>query len=239
MTSTARNIVILTGSGVSAESSVATFRDADGVWAKYDYRDVATPQGFAANPALVHEFYNARRAKLSAVLPNAAHIALAELEKTLVARGGSLTLITQNVDDLHERAGSQNILHMHGELLKSECAHCSAVRVAPTDLSVDLVCETCARSGGMRPHVVWFGEMPRFMDEAADVLMRSDLFVSIGTSGSVYPAAGFVSEARSLGIETLELNLDPSENAHVFSSARYGPATEIVPAWVSEILSSH
>jgi len=231
-----RNIVILTGSGVSAESGVATFRDKDGLWSKYNYREVATPEGFAANPALVHEFYNERRRALADVTPNAAHVSLAELEQGLAARGGQVTLITQNIDDLHERAGSKMILHMHGELLKAECAYCGDVRACREDLSVELVCKTCARAGGMRPHVVWFGEMPRFLDEAADAIARADLFVSIGTSGSVYPAAGFVADARALGVPAMELNLEPSENAHLFSDARYGPACEIVPQWVGEIL---
>ena len=230
------NIVILTGSGVSAESGVATFRDKDGVWSKYDYREVATPQGFAANPALVHEFYNQRRRALPGAEPNAAHRALARLERGLEERGGRLTLVTQNVDDLHERGGSKNILHMHGELLKSECAHCGAVSPCTDDLSVDSLCEECSRAGGMRPHVVWFGETPRFMEETADAIMEADLFVSIGTSGSVYPAAGFVAEARALGVPAMELNLEPSENAHLFTDARYGPAGAVAPQWVAEIL---
>lgn len=233
-----KNIVVLTGSGISAESGVATFRDADGVWAKYDYREVATPEGFAANPALVHEFYNARRQGLGGVEPNAAHHALADLEKGLAECGGGLTLITQNVDDLHERAGSKNLLHMHGELSKSECASCGDVKKAESDLSTELKCAACGRAGGMRPHVVWFGEMPRFMDESMDAIMTADLFVSIGTSGSVYPAAGFVGEARALGVAATELNLEPSENAYLFTDSRYGPATEVVPMWAKEMLNN-
>ena len=231
-----RNIVVLTGSGISAESGVATFRDADGVWAKYDYTEVATPEGFARNPALVHEFYNARRAGVQTAEPNAAHRALAELEVGLAGRGGALTLITQNVDNLHERGGSNNVLHMHGELLKAECAHCGGVCDCDHDLSVTHECSVCARTGGMRPNVVWFGEMPRYLDEATDAIMAADLFVSIGTSGSVYPAAGFVSEARAYGVKAMELNLEPSENAHLFTDSRYGPATEVVTAWVREVL---
>lgn len=234
----ARNIVILTGSGISAESGVATFRDKDGIWAKYDYRDVATPQGFAADPALVHAFYNDRRRMLPSVRPNTAHVALAELEAGLNARGGGLTLVTQNVDDLHERAGSKNILHMHGELGKAVCAHCGAVRSSAGDLSAGDICSVCERKGGMRPYVVWFGETPRFMDEAMAAIAGADLFVAIGTSGSVYPAAGFAGEARAVGVETMELNLEPSQNAHVFSASRYGPATSIVPAWVRETLNA-
>ena len=233
----ARDIVILTGSGISAESGVATFRDKDGVWAKYDYRDVATPEGFAANPDLVHSFYNDRRRKLPSVEPNAAHIALVELEAGLIARGGRLTLVTQNVDDLHERAGSKDILHMHGELGKAICAHCGYIRDCSGDLSVDDMCSVCERKGGMRPYVVWFGEMPRFMDEAMAAIAGADLFVSIGTSGSVYPAAGFAGEARAAGVKTMELNLEPSENAHVFSDSQYGPATSVVPIWVREVLN--
>ncbi len=232
------NIVILTGSGVSAESGVATFRDKGGIWAKYDYREVATPEGFAANPGLVHSFYNDRRRKLPTVEPNAAHVALAELETGLKARGGQLTLVTQNVDDLHERAGSENILHMHGELKKSTCAHCGEVCVCTVDLSVDDICSACKQTGGMRPYVVWFGEMPRFMDEAMSAILAADLFVSIGTSGSVYPAAGFAGEARSAGVPAMELNLEPSENAWIFEDSRYGPATKVVPEWVEEVLTS-
>jgi NAD-dependent deacetylase len=233
-----RNIVVLTGSGISAESGVATFRDKDGVWAKYDYREVATPEGFAANPVLVYEFYNQRRRALPAVQPNAAHFALAELETCLAECGGRLTLITQNVDDLHERGGSRSVLHMHGELLKAECADCGLVCDCADDLSSQAICKSCARPGAMRPHVVWFGEMPRYMEEAADAIMGADLFVSIGTSGAVYPAAGFVMEAHTLGVSTMELNLEPSENARFFNDSRYGPATQVVPAWVRDILAA-
>lgn len=238
MISPPRNIVVLTGSGISAESGVATFRDKDGVWAKYDYREVATPEGFAANPALVHEFYNDRRRALPGVEANAAHYALAELERGLDACGGKLTLVTQNVDDLHERGGVQHCLHMHGELQKAICAACNDVRDWREDLSVETKCPACDYAGSMRPYVVWFGEMPRFMEEAAAAISEADLFVSIGTSGSVYPAAGFVSEARALNIDATELNLEPSENAQLFTDSRYGPATQVVPQWVGELLSS-
>lgn len=225
-------IVVLTGAGISADSGVSTFRDPDGVWAKYDWREVATPEGFAVNPALVHAFYNARRANLKIVQPNAAHLALARLGALL---GGALTLVTQNVDDLHERAGSRRLFHMHGELLKSLCAICGAVHRWSGDLSVETRCPDCKSAGGMRPDVVWFGEVPRFMDEIAEAIAAADLFVSIGTSGSVYPAAGFVAEARAAGVPCVELNLEPSENASAFTDRRYGRATEIVPLWVDEI----
>lgn len=216
---------------------MATFRDKGGIWAKHDYRDVATPEGFAANPNLVHSFYNDRRQKLPTVKPNAAHVALAELEAGLKARGGQLTLVTQNVDDLHERAGSENILHMHGELKKATCSYCGDVCDCVADLSVNDACSACKRTGGIRPYVVWFGEMPRFMDEAMDAILAADLFVSIGTSGSVYPAAGFAGEARAAGVPAMELNLEPSENAWVFENSRYGPATKVVPEWVKGVLA--
>ncbi len=228
----ARRIVVLTGAGVSADSGVATFRDPDGVWARHDWREVATPEGFAANPALVHSFYNARRAQLPDVQPNAAHIALARLETAL---GDAMVLVTQNVDDLHERAGSLRVWHMHGALNKARCAVCAAVHIWPGNLSAETCCPDCKASGGMRPDVVWFGETPRFMDEIAEAIASADLFVSIGTSGSVYPAAGFVTEARALGVPCTELNLEPSENAAAFTGRRYGRAADIVPVWAAEI----
>ncbi|WDI30489.1 NAD-dependent deacylase [Hyphococcus flavus] len=231
------NIVVLTGSGISAESGVATFRDKGGIWSKYDITEVATPHAFAHNPALVHEFYNSRRQALPSVHPNAAHIALAELEAGLKDAGWRFTLVTQNVDDLHERGGSRNILHMHGELLKSKCNGCGDVSECRTDLSVELKCEACGRVGGLRPNVVWFGEVPYFLDETAHALNDADLFVSIGTSGSVYPASGFVNQARTLGVETMELNLECSENARIFNKKIYGPATKVVPQWVSNVLN--
>jgi NAD-dependent deacetylase len=231
------NLFVLTGAGVSAESGLGTFRDKDGVWTKYDLNEVATPQGFARNPALVRDFYNARRANLAEARPNAAHEALARLEAGLAARGGALFLCTQNVDDLHEKAGCRRVVHMHGELAVTRCHHCEATWPDPGPLSPDTVCATCGRDGGARPHVVWFGEIPLFMDEIEDALSRADLFVSIGTSGSVYPAAGFVSEARAMGIATCEINLEPSANAYVFDEKLYGPATEVVPAWVERLLA--
>ncbi len=230
-----RNIVILTGAGVSADSGVSTFRDPNGIWAKYDYTEVATPEGFAANPVLVHSFYNARREALARVMPNAAHVALARLE---AATGDALTLVTQNVDDLHERGGSRRVIHMHGELLKARCAICGTNHRWTGDLSVETRCPDCKADRFMRPHVVWFGEMPMFMDEIAAAIANADLFVSIGTSGSVYPAAGFVGEARCLGVPCIELNLEPSQNADVFTDARYGRASEIVPLWVEEIIAA-
>ena len=227
-------IVILTGAGLSAESGLATFRDKDGIWAKYDYRKVATPEGFATNPGLVHDFYNQRRRGLSSVAPNAAHHALARLESE---HDGQVTVVTQNVDALHEAAGSKVLIHMHGELLKALCARCDARHPWHEDLSVEVACPGCGKSGGMRPDVVWFGEMPYHMDEIYWHLSEADLFVSIGTSGTVYPAAGFVAEARGNGAHTVELNLEPSEGASSFAEVIHGPATEIVPAWVERVLA--
>lgn len=227
-------IFILTGAGISAESGVETFRDKGGIWSKVRLEDVATPEGFARDPDKVHAFYNARRAGLSSALPNPAHRALARLERDFPGR---LTLVTQNIDDLHERAGSNDVVHMHGELSRSLCGHCGAKADAPAALSTTTACPACGREGGMRPDVVWFGEMPYRMEEIYERLVEADLFVSIGTSGAVYPAAGFVAEARSAGIRTLELNLEPSEGTFLFDEARHGPATALVPAFVEAVLA--
>jgi len=228
------NIVILTGAGLSAESGLSTFRDDDGLWEKHDYRDVATPEGFLANPRLVHGFYNQRRQALGNVEPNVAHFALARLERE---HQGSLTIVTQNIDCLHERAGSTHLIHMHGELMKALCAHCGERHAWDSDLSVETACPSCGRAGGMRPDVVWFGEMPYQMERIYMEVMAADLFISIGTSGSVYPAAGFVAKARATGAHTVELNLEPSEGARLFTESHYGPATQIVPHFVEALLA--
>ena len=170
--------------------------------------------------------------------PNAAHNALARLEQALAARGGHLTLVTQNIDDLHERAGSRRVIHMHGELLKARCQHCDGVRLWPEDLTPSDVCPDCGRAGGLRPHVVWFGEMPLCMDLIDRALRKADLFVAIGTSGAVYPAAGFVAEARAYGVRTCEINLEAADNADLFDEQRYGPASETAPAWVDELVGA-
>jgi len=229
------SIFILTGAGISAESGVQTFRDKGGIWSTVRLEDVATPEAFARDPVRVHAFYNARRASLGTVQPNPAHLALARLEREFP---GALTLVTQNIDDLHERAGSRNVLHMHGELARAVCAHCGAKAKAAGDLSQALVCTSCNAHGGMRPDVVWFGEIPYHLDTIYERLMEADLFVSIGTSGAVYPAAGFVAEARAAGIRTLELNLEPSEGTILFDEARHGPASVLVPAFVDETLAA-
>ncbi len=231
-----RQIVILTGAGISKESGLSTFRDADGIWARYRIEDVATPEAFARDPERVHAFYNARRARLASgdVKPNAAHVALARLEKEWP---GGVLVVTQNIDDLHERAGSRNVLHMHGELLKARCGACGNVELSPGDLDVGQSCRACGAAGRLRPHVVWFGEMPFEMERIDAALDACALFLSVGTSGNVYPAAGFVQQVRMAGrAHTAELNLEPSEGATLFAEARYGPATEVVPAYVEKVL---
>lgn len=227
-------IVLLTGAGISKESGLDTFRDADGLWSRVRIEDVATPEAFARDPRRVHAFYNARRRGLnsSTVQPNAAHRALAELERRWP---GELLLVTQNIDDLHERAGSTKLVHMHGEMLKARCEDCGAVHRHTEDLSLETPCPACDCAGGMRPHVVWFGEMPFEMDRIGEALARCGLFVSIGTSGNVYPAAGFVQEALRHGARTIELNLDPSDGASLFSERHYGSATEVVPSFVERL----
>lgn len=231
-------VFVLTGAGVSAESGLGTFRDPEGIWARFDPMRLATPEGFACDPVAVHAFYNARRAGLLAATPNAAHRALAELERGLKARGGTLFLCTQNIDYLHERAGAVRVHHMHGELLKARCLHCGAVSPCTGDLAVTDACAACGRTGGLRPDVVWFGEMPMGLETVEAELGASDRFVAIGTSGAVYPAAGLVEAARARGIATCEVNLEPSDNARAFDERRYGPATETVPRLVSDLLAA-
>ncbi len=226
-------IVILTGAGLSAESGLSTFRDKDGIWSRHRIEDVATPEAFSRDPERVLEFYNTRRKSAAGVKPNAAHVALAKLEQE---HPGEVLTVTQNIDPLHEMAGARNLIHMHGEILKKLCAYCGAKEPWEDDLSTELVCRTCNKAGGMRPDVVWFGEMPYQMEEIALALGACDLFISIGTSGTVYPAAGFVMEARNAGAHTVELNLEPSEGATLFAKAIHGKATEIVPAFVDELL---
>ena len=226
-----RNIVILTGAGVSAESGVPTFRAADGLWEGHRVEDVATPEAFARDPALVQAFYDARRAFLRQVEPNAAHRALARLDD---AWPGELLLVTQNVDDFHERAGSRRLIHMHGELKSAWCRACDARHGWEAGLGNEPVCLGCGVKGRMRPDIVWFGEMPYAMDMIEEAIAGCDLFVSIGTSGVVYPAAGFVEWARASGARTLEINLEPTGGR--FDEARAGRAGTLVPAWVAEIM---
>ena len=230
-----RNIVILTGAGISAESGLATFRGADGLWEGHRVEDVATPEAFVRDPALVHSFYDARRARLSEVEPNAAHQALARLDAEWP---GELLIVTQNVDDLHERAGARRLLHMHGELTSGWCLACDERFAWQGAMGEGANCPACQVAGRVRPDIVWFGEMPYEMERIDEALQRCDLFVSIGTSGAVYPAAGFVQTARYCGARTLELNLEPSQGSIFFHESRIGKAGELVPAWVEEVLAA-
>ena len=227
----ARRIVILTGAGISRESGLDTFRDAGGLWSKLRLEDVATPEAFARDPARVHGFYNARRAQLAAVEPNAAHRALARLECRL---DGTVLVVTQNVDDLHERAGSRALLHLHGELRRVRCTACDARPEWHADTDATVPCPRCA-APALRPDVVWFGEMPMHMDRVEAALARCDLFIAIGTSGTVYPAAGFVARAARQA-DTVELNLEPAPGSSRFGRSLHGPATSLVPEFIRDLL---
>lgn len=230
-----QNIVILTGAGVSAESGVATFRGPGGLWEGHRVEDVCTPQALARDPELVHRFYDARREKLASVEPNAAHVALARLDAEWP---GELLIVTQNVDDLHERAGARRLLHMHGELNSALCEACGQRKVFGGTMIDEPSCAGCGAIGVVRPDIVFFGEMPYEMERIEVALAKADLFVSIGTSGAVYPAAGFVQTARHYGAETVELNLEPSAGSYFFDESRMGPASELVPVWVDEVLGA-
>lgn len=225
------NIVVLTGAGISAESGIATFRGPGGLWEGHRVEDVCTPQALARDPELVHRFYDLRREALATVEPNAAHHALAKLDKEWL---GELLIVTQNVDDLHERAGAKRLLHMHGELKSALCAGCEGRRPWQTSLPPGTACPACGSP--LRPDIVFFGEMPYQMDTIERTLASADLFVSIGTSGAVYPAAGFVQTAKYHGARTLEINLDRSEGSGWFHESRRGPAGQLVPEWVDSLL---
>lgn len=230
-------IVVLTGAGISAESGIQTFRASDGLWENHRIEDVATPEAFERDPTLVQLFYNQRRSPILAqsVHPNEAHTALARLESEFA---GSFTLVTQNIDNLHERAGSNNVLHMHGEILKKQCADSGEVSDCFSELSVQDRCACCEKEGTLRPHIVWFGEMPLYMNEIQSALRECDLFLSIGTSGNVYPAAGFVQMANHAGATSVEINLEESNVASNFDLAMYGKAGAVVPNWVDRFLTS-
>lgn len=233
----ARRIVVLTGAGISAESGIKTFRAADGLWEEHRIEDVATPEGFAANPARVQQFYNGRRRQLlsAAVQVNPAHRALAELEAQF---DGDFLLVTQNIDDLHERAGSADPVHMHGELLKMHCSRSGQVFSIAGDIDPERRCDCCQQSGTLRPHVVWFGEMPLQMPRIEAALSRCDLFIAVGTSGNVYPAAGFVQLARRAGAYSIEVNLEASSQHSYFDEHRHGLASEQLPRLCEQILAA-
>lgn len=230
-------IVVLTGAGISAESGIRTFRATDGLWEEHRIEDVATPEGFMRNRTLVQRFYNERRKQLfnPEIAPNAAHLALAKLEQKL---GENLLIVTQNVDNLHERAGSKNLIHMHGELLKVRCTYSGNIYEWKGDVSEQDRCTCCLQPRPLRPHIVWFGEMPLEMDRIYTALAECDYFLSIGTSGNVYPAAGFVQEANQFGARTIELNLEKSQQATAFQEAKYGKASELVPEFVEQLLAT-
>lgn len=229
-----RSILILTGAGVSADSGVPTFRDSMGLWEHHRVEEVASPEGFAVNPSLVHRFYNERRRKLQeGIEPNPAHFAIAQLERDYP---GSVWVVTQNIDDLHERGGQENVIHMHGELLKAFCLNCGGVFECRGDLSTESLCTTCQTKGSLRPRVVWFGEMPLQMPMIEKLIEQTDLFIAIGTSGVVYPAAGFVQMAKEAGAETLEMNIETTDNFY-FDRAIQGKASEVVPVFVNTLLS--
>ncbi len=227
-------IVILTGAGISAESGLGTFRDEGGLWAQHRIEDVATPEGFARNPALVHGFYNARRVQAAKAQPNDAHKALARLQREWP---GEVIIVTQNVDGLHEAGGAEDVIHMHGTLAGALCGACGHRWTSPDEMAVGEPCPACANTSA-RPDVVWFGEMPYHMDAIYDHLAGASVFAAIGTSGQVYPAAAFVHEAIAAGARTIELNLEPSQGVSSFDETRFGPATETVPLWVSKLLGS-
>ncbi|WP_428034450.1 Sir2 family NAD+-dependent deacetylase [Amphritea sp.] len=233
-----QNIVILTGAGISAESGIKTFRAADGLWENHRIEDVATPEAFDRNPELVHQFYNQRREQLLLpdIRPNPAHLALAKLEQACTSE--QLLLVTQNIDNLHERAGSKNLIHMHGELLNLRCTTSGQVFTNYQPVGPDVRCGCCDDMGTLRPDIVWFGEMPMQMELIYDALEHCDLFISIGTSGHVYPAAGFVEVANSVGAETVEINLEPSKKQSAFNRHIYGPASEEVPLFVESLINS-
>ncbi len=230
------NIVVLTGAGISAESGIQTFRSADGLWEEHCVEDVATPEGFARDPQLVQRFYNERRRQLQQenIKPNAAHFALAQLEELL---GDRFLLITQNIDNLHERAGSKRIVHMHGELLKVRCNWSNQVLEWKGDLDMDERCHCCQFPQPLRPHIVWFGEMPLDMDRIYQAIEQATIFISIGTSGHVYPAAGFVHEAKLHGAHTVELNLEPSQVESEFEEKHYGLASKVVVEYINNLIT--
>lgn len=233
MNSIPQSVVALTGAGISAESGISTFRAAEGLWENHPVAEVATPEGFDRNPPLVYEFYNQRRRQLLSdeIKPNPAHTALAKFEHEF---NGSFLLVTQNVDNLHERAGSQNLLHMHGELLKMRCLNSEMVYDLRQDLNLDSECKCCRSPGNLRPHIVWFGEMPFHMNEINAALEACDIFIAIGTSGNVYPASGFYQKAKIRKATTVELNLEATDSS--FDEHIYGPASKVVPAYFEQLL---
>lgn len=229
-----KKIVVLTGAGISAESGIQTFRDSNGLWEGHRVEDVASPEGFQRDPEQVYRFYNMRRQQLVSpeIEPNKAHYDLANFAKDF---SGDVIVVTQNIDDLHTRAGSEDVIHMHGELLKAECLSCGVISEIRTDFDASTDCPSCGKAGGLRPHIVWFGEMPLRMDEIFHHLSTCDMFAAIGTSGHVYPAAGFVEAAGQHGAKTIEINMEKSLVHSAFDQGYYGPATEQVAQWIDDL----
>lgn len=231
-----KHVVFLTGAGISAESGIATYRDKKGLWTQNELQNLAKPAAFAKSPETVHDFYNQRRIDLKQAQPNKAHFHIAHLQKELTGSPVKLTIITQNVDDLHEKAGTKNVIHIHGELNKALCTACDKRSISPAQLSTNSQCVHCGKIGCLRPDIVWFGEVPYKLDYVQSTLEDCDLFVSIGTSGSVFPASDFVQVAKQNGAYAIELNLEAADNASKFDEGHYGVATEIVPAWIDKFV---
>jgi NAD-dependent deacetylase len=229
------SVFVLTGAGISAESGVRTFRGPDGLWEGHRVEDVATPEGFLRDPELVYRFYNGRRRMLPEVRPNAAHEALARLDREFPGR---VTIVTQNIDDLHERAGSAGVLHMHGELMKARCVGCAGVFPWASDLGASDACPGCGEVGRLRPHVVWFGEVPLGLEEIFEAIDGADYFVAVGTSGLVHPAAGFAAEADRAGAMTIEVNIESTPVSPIFREHRRGAASVEVPRLVEWLLAA-
>jgi NAD-dependent deacetylase len=232
-----QNIVVLTGAGLSAESGLSTFRDENGMWLIEDVEAVASIDGWRRDPQRVLDFYNPRRDGLNRVHPNAAHVALAKAQQAVSKAGGAFTIITQNIDDLHERSGAADVIHMHGELRKKRCHVCDELSSYDAAITRTEVCAFCGQAGSMRPHVVWFGEIPIGMAACLEALVAADTFVSIGASGAVQPAASFVAIAKEGGAHTIEMNLKPSETAALFDETRYGPASQVMTDWAWETIA--
>ena len=231
--STYKNIVILTGAGISAESGLATFRASNGLWNNHKVEDVATIEAFERNPAYVHEFYNELKKELVKAKPNKAHLAITRLQKEYDA---NISVVTQNVDTLHEKAGNQNIYHIHGQINQAVCLNCGKILETFGDVDTETVCPHCHIAGMMKPNIVFFGENLLCMDKVDRLLSECDLFLSIGTSGVVFPAASFVQIAKYNNAKTYEFNLEPTSNNYYFDHHVYGPAGTTLPAFVDEMI---
>ena len=230
-----KHIVFLTGAGISAESGLATFRSENGLWNNHRVEDVATIEAYLRNPDYVHQFYNDMRPELFKAEPNPAHLAITDLQSNYPAQ---IDIVTQNVDTLHEKAGNKNIYHIHGQINQIVCLNCGHVFETWGDISSEDKCEKCGVVGMLKPNIVFFGENLLYMDKVDNLLKSCDLFISIGTSGVVYPAAGFVQIAKMFGADTIELNMEQTSNNRLFDRHIYGPAGTTLPALVQELIES-